>query len=150
MVIDTLQNAKKYYSLHPLFAKAFEYINSTDLVNLKVGEYCIEENKLRAIVASFNGITAEVSCKEFECHNQHIDIQVCISGVESFGWAPREKCDQPNGEYDTKTDVQLYYNSPHLFFQLREGQFVILLPNDVHAPMIGDGFIKKIIIKVKV
>lgn len=31
MIIDTLKNAARYYSLHPLFAKAFGYVDSIDL-----------------------------------------------------------------------------------------------------------------------
>jgi biofilm protein TabA len=150
MIIDTLQNATKYFSLHPLFEKAFSYIQKTDLSKIEVGEYIIKENKLRAIIDSFNGITKEASCIEFECHNQHIDIQVCVSGKETFGWSPRETCDQPNGGYDAVKDVQLFYNKPDMFFELRSGQFVILFPSDVHAPMIGEGQIKKIIFKVRI
>ena len=37
-----------------------------------------------------------------------------------------------------------------MFFQLTEQQFVILFPEDVHAPMISDGEIKKLVIKVKI
>ena len=33
MIIDTLQNAPRYFSVHPLFAKAFEFIGQTDLAN---------------------------------------------------------------------------------------------------------------------
>ena len=31
MIIDTLENAGKYTSVHPLFAKAFEFLNSSML-----------------------------------------------------------------------------------------------------------------------
>lgn len=37
-----------------------------------------------------------------------------------------------------------------MFFELCAGQFVIFLPEDVHAPGIGDGEIKKLVIKVKI
>jgi biofilm protein TabA len=150
MIIDSLANANKYFNLHPLFESAFSYIQKTDLSKIEVGEYTIEENKLRAIIASFNGITKKASCKEFECHNQYIDIQLCISGKETFGWSPRETCDQPNGGYDAPNDVQLFHNKPDMFFQLHPEQFVLFFPNDVHAPMIGDGIIKKLVLKVKV
>ncbi|MBP8115537.1 MAG: YhcH/YjgK/YiaL family protein, partial [Chitinophagaceae bacterium] len=36
-----------------------------------------------------------------------------------------------------------------MYFQLTNGQFVIFFPEDVHAPMIGEGDIKKLVIKVK-
>jgi YhcH/YjgK/YiaL family protein len=39
-----------------------------------------------------------------------------------------------------------------MFFQLTNGQFVILFPEDVHAPMIAvnDKTIKKLVIKVRI
>jgi beta-galactosidase beta subunit len=33
MIIDTIKNASKYFGVHPLFAKAFEFIEQTDLLN---------------------------------------------------------------------------------------------------------------------
>jgi len=37
-----------------------------------------------------------------------------------------------------------------MFFQLNKNQFVILFPEDVHAPMITDGMLNKIVIKVEI
>jgi biofilm protein TabA len=140
MIIDSVKNAAKYYSVHPLFAKAFEYINSTDLASTEDGKY--DTNK--------KGVTAEASVAKFECHDKHIDIQLCISGNEQIGWKPREKCTTPNGAYNPDKDVQLYNDQPDTFFSLTDGQFAIFFPEDVHAPMIGDAEIKKLVVKVKI
>ena len=150
MIIDTIKNASKYDSVHPLFAKAFEYISKTDLNAIEPGKYEIDGDNLKAAYSNKNGMTAEESVSKFECHNKHIDIQVCINGVETFGWKPRENCKTPNGGYNEAKDVQLYNDQPDMFFQLTNGQFVILFPEDVHAPMIGDAEIKKVVIKVKI
>jgi beta-galactosidase beta subunit len=37
-----------------------------------------------------------------------------------------------------------------MFFELTDNQFAIFFPEDVHAPMIGDEVIKKLIVKVKI
>lgn len=149
MIIDTLQNASKYFSTHPLFAKAFEFINATDLANAADGKSEIAEG-LKAIFSYALGKTKETSCAKFECHNKNIDIQVCIKGTETIGWKPRAKCVTENGGYNEEKDVQLYNDAPDTFFQLTDGQFVIFFPEDVHAPMIGEGEIKKLVIKVKI
>ena len=149
MIIDTLTNASKYFSAHPLFAKAFEYISQADLANAADGKADISEG-LKAIFSNAPGKTKEVSCAKFECHNKNIDIQLCINGLETIGWKPREKCVTPNGEYNTEKDVQFYNDTPDTFFQLTGGQFAIFFPEDVHAPMIGEGTIKKLVIKVKI
>jgi biofilm protein TabA len=149
MIIDTLKNAAKYYSVQPLFAKAFEYINQTDLANAADGKGDIAD-ELKFIFSNAPGKTKETSLSKFECHNKNIDIQVCINGEETIGWKPREKCVTPNGDYNAEKDVQLYSDAPDTFFKLTDGQFAIFFPEDVHAPMIGDGNIKKLVIKVKI
>ena len=149
MIIDTLQNAPKYLSAHPLFAQAFKYIRDTDLANAADGKSDISEG-LKAIFSNAPGKTKEASCAKFECHNKNIDIQLCINGLETIGWKPREKCVTPNGEYNAEKDVQFYHDAPDTFFQLTDGQFAIFFPEDVHAPMIGEGMIRKLVIKVKI
>lgn len=149
MIIDTIQNAARYFSVHPLFEKAFAFIKETDLANAADGKSDIAEG-LKAIFSNAAGKTKEASLAKFECHNKNIDIQVCINGLETIGWTPREKCVTPNGEYNEEKDVQLYHDGADTFFQLTNGQFAIFFPEDVHAPMIGDGPIKKLVIKVEI
>ncbi len=149
MIIDTLKNASRYAHLHPMFAAAFEYINNADVLNHEDGKFEITEG-LKAIFSNALGKTTEASCAKFECHNKNIDIQLCINGVETIGWKPREKCVVENGTYNDEKDVQFYNDAPDTFFQLTNGQFAIFFPEDVHAPMIGEGEIKKLVIKVKI
>jgi biofilm protein TabA len=148
MIIDTLKNAPKYFSIHPLFEKAFQYIRDTDLKNAKDEKVDISEG-LKAIFSNAPGKTKEASTAKFECHNKNIDIQLCIDGVETIGWKPREKCANPNGDYNAEKDVLFFNDSPDMFFQLTNAQFAIFFPEDVHAPMIGEWNIKKLVMKVK-
>ena len=149
MIIDTLNNASKYTSLNPLFAKAFDFINQNDVATLENGVIQIEDG-LKVIVSTANGKTAEASLAKFECHDKNIDIQVCVKGLETIAWKPREKCVIPNGEYNPEKDVRFFSDAPDMFFQLTDGQFAIFYPEDVHAPMIGEGEIKKLVFKVKI
>jgi biofilm protein TabA len=150
MIVDHLSNASRYTSLNPLFAKAFAYISSVDLSALEVGNFDIDGDHLRGIVFEKNGMTADESIAHFECHNAHIDIQVCIHGRERMGWKPRSTCIAPRGEYNAEQDVLFYDDKPDMFFALTDNQFAIFYPEDVHAPMIGEETIKKLVIKVKV
>ena len=149
MIIDTIQNASKYFSVHPLFEKAFEYIWQTDLVNAPDGKSDIAEG-LKAIISNAPGKTTTASLSKFECHDKHIDIQLCVKGEETICWKPREKCVIPNGEYNEEKDVRFFSDAPDTFFDLTDRQFAIFFPEDVHAPMIGEGEIKKLVIKVKI
>ncbi len=150
MIIDSLDNAHKYFAVHPLFEKAFAYISSVDLANIEPGKYEIDGDNLRAIFASKTGMSAAESILKFECHDQHIDIQLCIKGKETMGWKPRGSCLAQKGEYNPEKDVLFYNDAPDTYFGLTDGQFVIFFPEDVHAPMIGEEEIKKLVIKVKI
>lgn len=150
MIIDTIENLSKYTSLNPLFAKALEYINQSNLGSIEDGKYEIDGDKLRAIVTNKKGMTAAESTAKFECHDKHIDIQICIKGVETLGWKPRASCKEQKGEYNPEKDVVFYNDPPDTFFELKDGQFGIFYPEDVHAPMIGEDLIKKMVIKVKI
>ena len=147
MIIDTLSNASKYKGIHPRFAKAFEYILSQDMSKIEPGKYPIDGVELHVSVSLKDGVNAEDA--KFEAHNNYIDIQVCPSGTEQLGWKPRNTCTNPIGEYNAEKDVIFYSDRPDTYFHLQAGQFAIFFPEDVHAPMIGKGPIKKLVVKVK-
>lgn len=151
MIIDTIKNADKYKSLHPLFAKAFDYLKENNLAKLPDGTVQITEG-LKAIISNKTGKTKEISLEKFECHQQNIDIQVCVKGTETIGWKPLENCKSKKTNYDAEKDVQFFLDEPETYFQLHDQQFVIFYPEDVHAPMIGkdNDLIKKIVFKVKI
>ena len=148
MIIDTLINAHKYYGLHKNFQKGFDFIQTLEPGSLHPEKYTLEGIDLHATVSIKNGVKA-VDAK-FEAHNSYIDIQFCPEGYETFGWKPRNKCHAPNIEYNEQKDVIFYNDQPDMYFQLHAGQFAIFYPDDVHAPMIGDGPIKKVVVKVKI
>jgi biofilm protein TabA len=147
MILDTLKNADKYTSLHKNFSRAFEFIRNTDLAGIEAGKYPINGDDLHASVSLKDGY--KMSEAKFEAHDRYIDIQVCPSGVEMIGWKPRKDCVDPKAPYDAQKDVIFYNDQPATYFELHEGQFAIFFPDDVHAPMIGEGPIKKLVLKVK-
>jgi biofilm protein TabA len=148
MVIDSLANIDKYQSLHPLFEKAFKHIKSLDLDTIEVSRYDISDG-LKAIISDKAGMTVEEGVSKFECHNKHIDIQICIRGEEQYGWKPRSKARDQKGDYNEEKDVLFYNDAPDTFFKLTDKQFAIFFPEDVHASMIGEGEIKKLVIKIR-
>jgi YhcH/YjgK/YiaL family protein len=151
MIVDSIANFSKYLSVHPLFEKAFAYINSTDLNSIEIGKYEVGEG-LKAIISEKAGMSAAESIAKFECHDKNIDIQLCIHGKETIGWKPRQSCNAPKGEYNPEKDVSFYSDVPDMYFQLTDGQFAIFFPEDVHAPMIAvdDKPIRKLVMKVKI
>ena len=148
MIIDTLDNADKYISLHPLFAKAFEFIKSQNLDTIEPGKFEIDGKDLHASVSLKDGVKREAA--KAEAHNNYIDIQVCPAGKEELGWKPRSKSVSPKEDYNAEKDITFFNDQMDTYFELSAGQFAIFYPEDVHAPMIGEGPVKKLVVKVKV
>lgn len=147
MIIDSLANAHVYEGLHERFAAAFAFIRSRELATMEPGKYEIDGRDIHASVSEKDGLDAADA--KFEAHEQYIDIQVCIAGSETMGWRPRNECSQVKVPYNEEKDVTFFSDKPSTYFNLHEGHFTIFYPEDVHAPMIGNGPIKKLVVKVK-
>jgi len=150
MVIDKLSEINKYASLHPRFVKAIDYIVTNNLLIAEPGTVLVDGEDIKAIIMDGNCVSKEESLAGFECHNTYIDIQIVLKGKETVGWRARTSCSSPKGEYSEEKDVLFYADAPTLFFEMQAGMFSIYFPEDVHAPMIGEGEIKKLVIKVKI
>lgn len=148
MIIDTLSNLDKYAKLHPLFEEAFNFIKNQNLKEIEAGKYPINGLELHASVSDKEGVKKEEA--KFEAHDHFIDVQVCPRGIETLGWKPRSTCSNIKVPYNSDKDVTFFDDTPDTYFQLHEGQFAIFYPEDVHAPMIGEGLIKKLVVKIKV
>ncbi|MDE6624595.1 MAG: YhcH/YjgK/YiaL family protein, partial [Alistipes sp.] len=51
--------------------------------------------------------------------------------------------------FNAEKDIQFFEDVPQTYYTLRPGQFTILFPEDGHAPMVGEGVVRKIIFKVR-
>lgn len=147
MVIDTLEHASLYTSLHPLFQKAFEFLNRTDLNSLPDGKIQLDGDRLFASVQHYT--TQPVSDGKMEAHRRYIDIQYVVSGEEVIGWAPLEEKNEFT-PFDPEKDIGFYFGEtfPET---LKAGMFAILYPCDAHLPgrfLVSPSEVKKIVIKV--
>ena len=87
---------------------------------------------------------------KLEIHDAYLDVQVLVRGREErFGWSERADLRRPLGPFDAGKDIQLFDDEPQTYYTVRPGQFTLLMPDDAHAPMVGEGSIRKIIVKVR-
>ena len=147
MVLDSLKNAAQYYSLHPRFQEVFDYIASHDLVAMECGRHDIDGDNIFVNIQELD--LRDKSEARLELHRKYIDIQLLLSGPnEIFGWSEKKDCLTAETEFDEQKDIQLFTDIPQCFYSVGEGQFSILFPEDGHAPMLGEGHVKKCIFKV--
>lgn len=86
---------------------------------------------------------------KFEAHNKYIDIQIPLSGDESFGVKERALCISPIGEFNNADDYILFEDEIETIETVKAGEMIVFTPDTAHAPLIGKGKIHKAIFKVK-
>lgn len=148
MIIDSMLGLERYFSIHPKIEKVFQFLRQQPLENLEEGRHEIEGNEVYAVVTNKPG--KEVEDAMLEVHDSYIDIQILIEGVESMGYLDRRFCKDVHSPYDAVKDIATYNDAPDVFFTLEPGYMVIFFPHDAHAPMIGAGNIRKMVVKVKI
>lgn len=148
MIHDTLNNAERYLSLHPLFPQAFEFMRNTDLHALENGIHVIIEKQLFAIVEEVNARVREAA--KLECHRKHIDIQLVLEGRDEMGWKPLADCQAPVADFNIEKDIQFFTDPIDTWAATHANEFCIFFPQDAHAPLVGSGKIRKIVFKVAV
>lgn len=146
MILDSLKNAGLYNSVNPRFAKTFEYLLKTDFSALADGRYEIDGDEIYMMVQERDLKKPEDAA--LEVHDRYIDIQLILEGRESFGWSDRAALSSPRGEMDTTKDILFYDDKPSTYFTLGPGEMAVLFPGDGHAPLVGDGRVRKCIVKV--
>lgn len=148
MILSALSQSSRYAAMHPLFARAFDYIRDTDLFNLVPGRYNIVGDDLIAIVELVQGREKEMA--KLEAHRRYIDIQLVLEGDEQMGWKPLTDCLNPVSEHSEEKDIRFFHDAPASYVPVPPDHFCIFFPEDAHAPLVGGGNIKKVIFKVAV
>ncbi len=146
MIFSALSQSGRYAGLHPLFARAFEFIRSTDLHAMAPGRYPIEGDNLIAIVEQVPGKTREMA--RLECHRKYIDIQLVLDGVDEMGWKPLADCLNPVSDYSAEKDIQFFHDAPASWIAVPPDHFCVFFPEDAHAPLVSSGLVRKVIFKV--
>ena len=133
MIVTNLNNTERIESLHPLFKKLFDYVKTHDILNTPCGRIDIDGDNLYINNVNPECIPAEKQV--LEVHRDYIDVQILLQGKETIGWKAG--------------DCALYSDIPTTWIHLVPGQLAIFFPEDAHAPVIGEGKIRKMIAKVK-
>ena len=147
MIIDKLENLKKYESVNPLFTKVVEFLQQNDLNKLEIGKHEIVGKDLFVNIQMAKGRTPDEAV--IETHDKMIDIQIPLSDAETFGYTQRDML--PKAEYNEEKDITKIPNlAADSYITCQPGMMAIFFPQDGHAPCIaGLPEIKKAIFKVK-
>ena len=147
MIVSNLQNSQRIEQLHPLFKELFDYVKSHDLLHTECGRIEIKGDDL--FINNVNPTCVPADKQVLELHHDYIDVHILLEGKETIGWKAIEDLKEEVKPYEKDGDCALYADRPTAWAELTPGQFVIVFPEDPHAPIIGEGKIRKLIAKVK-
>lgn len=147
MIIAKLTDAARYYGLHPLLEQLFAYIQAHDFNSIPAGRITLRGEELFINVMDATLLSREE--RKMEVHQAYLDVHIPLSCPEEFGWRHTDTLPAPDAPFDKETDCALYSQPASDYFTLRPGCFCIVYPEDAHAPMIGEGTVRKLIAKLK-
>ena len=148
MILDSLASLPKYAQLNPRFAKVLDFVRRANLDMLPVGRHEIEGDAVYVLVVETD--LRKRNDALLEAHRRYIDVQVVLTGTETMGWTPLALCSRVNKPYAEPSDIEFYDDDASAWIPVRPGQMAIFFPQDAHAPLVGDGRVRKLIFKVLV
>lgn len=148
MIVSNLQHSQRVEKLHPLFKRLFDYVKANDLLNAELG--CIKLEGDDLFIRNIYQECVSAGKQLLELHHDYIDVHILLAGEETIGWKALEDLTVERQAYDKQSDCALYGDQPTVFVKLLPEQFVIVFPEDPHAPAIGKGSIRKLIAKVRI
>lgn len=146
MIFDTIDNAAQYFPLHPHFEAAFNWLKENP--DAAEGRYEIDGDDCFVMIQLPTG--GGKDNPTLEAHNQYLDIQLVLEGRDEIGWKPRADCTQVTQPYSSENDCELWGEGSDFYMVLEPGSFAVFYPQDAHAPLSGEGPLKKAVFKLRV
>ena len=148
MILDRIDNAERYYPMHPGFQKAFEYLKNMNYEAADDGRYEVDGDKIFIIIMRRKG--KGIDDTRLECHKKYIDIQCTISGADLIGWKNLEECAGKGQGYNEEKDVEFFPGKSGVWIKTPPGTFAVFFPEDAHAPLGSEGDLFKVVMKIAV
>lgn len=146
MIYGKLSQAWRVEPLHPLFPKLFEYVRTHDLLHEPLGRIEVLSDSL--FINNSEPTLVPQDKQVLEVHRKYIDVHILLEGRERVGWLPTGEAHHAVHVYDEAADFATFADQPSTYVDMRPGDFLIVYPEDAHAPIIGDGTVRKLIAKV--
>lgn len=129
MIYDQLSRLSHYRGLHPNLDKVIDYVESTDLQSLSVGNYAIDDQAVFLMIQE-NDTTMLENPTKFEWHARYADIHVLLDGKERLVYGLENG---PEIE-EYREDIGFRQSQKEQEFVLETGEFLLFLPQENHRP----------------
>lgn len=147
MILAHIEDSERYFSLHPLFKQLFDYVKTHDLSQVPAERITLDGERLFINVADASLKSPEEQV--LEVHRRYIDVHFPLSSNEVMGWSPLQGLQTESvNPFNDEDDYAVYAETAQTYLTIRPGEFAIVWPEDAHAPIIGEGKLRKLIAKV--
>lgn len=147
MIYSTLAESARIENLHPQFKKLFDYLKENDLLNTELGRIELDDNRL--FINNVDSQLYDAAERLLEAHKEYLDIQIPLDVPETFGIKSTADCKIVKTPYNDEKDIMFFEDKPTNFITVYPGEFIVLYPEDAHAPLIGKGNVRKLVVKIK-
>lgn len=150
MIIDKLSEIEKYKGCYNICDKAIQFLKTIDSKDLQVGRYELDEDNLFVNVFTYDTLPKEKGT--FEGHKKYIDVHVVLNGEEQIACAHKSDL-QETVPYNEQDDFCGYDGSATTYSVLKQGDFAITFPQDIHMPKLVNKKtckVKKAVMKIKI
>ena len=146
MIFDRIENINNYKNLGGVF-KGLKFLAETDFTKIPVGKYELDGKNIYYMVQSYETKPDKTIS---EAHEKYIDIQYIVKGEEVIAVAPIQ-AEKTLTDFNEEKDVW-HYECETQPMVLKDGDFMVLYPSDLHLP--GKAVnepkeVLKVVVKVK-
>ncbi len=152
MILDKLENAARYAAISEGIVKVIAAAKKLSADNYTPGRVEIDGDNLYLNCAEYD--THERRGALTEAHRAYLDVMVMIDGCEIVYIKRTDALGNVTKPYDAAIDALLAdTDADTTAVRLEKGDFLVLFPEDAHAPAChadAPAHIKKVIGKVKI
>lgn len=148
MILTTIDQSDRIAGLNPRLQVLFDYLKTHDLTNEPLARYEVDGDNI--YVNNVHPPLVKAEDQILEAHEVYLDVHIPLDAAEIIGWKPTGSCVEVSKAYDEKKDVILYTDKPENYVTIQPGQILIVYPEDAHAPLIGEGKLRKLVAKVRI
>ena len=150
MIFASVNELKRPCRYPAAIETALGWIAEHDVAHMEAGNYEIQGQDLYVMIQDITTQPAQVRCPER--HNDYLDIQYIVSGVERMGYVPYTGKESVQEDPEGK-DVTFYQDlEGETFIDVAPGCYCIFFSSDIHRPGCAAGgpcAVRKVVVKVK-
>ena len=151
MIFDTIENSSQYAQINPGINKILELARSYNSENFPKDRILIDGEALFMNFADYK-THSEIGALS-EAHRKYIDVMYMVEGCETIYVKNTDDLKEVTREYDESIEALLAkIDDDTTAVRLNAGSFVILFPQDAHAPCRkneSSDFANKLVFKIK-